>query len=149
MLDKQSLSESGEVDQSKITIKHVSEVAHIGEHDLLLVVKEFKSAEDVEQWCDEACEGLNFNLKLTSRAKSNLQEMYHRNDRTLINSLIEKLTAIRKDPHIRIGQLESLTGNLSGYLSMRLNQNDRLVYKVDSLSNCLEVKQLLGHYDDK
>ena len=46
-----------------------------------------------------------------------------------INSLID---AICRNGNSGIGKLEPLTGNLAGFLSRRINDKDRLIYKIDN-----------------
>ena len=60
-----------------------------------------------------------------------------------INLLIED---IKRNPHDKngIGKPEKLKGNLSGYFSRRINQEHRLVYKIEE--NYLFVAQCRYHY---
>lgn len=46
-----------------------------------------------------------------------------------INSLIDDIC---RNGNAGIGKPEALTGNLSGYWSRRINDKDRLVYKIDN-----------------
>ena len=46
------------------------------------------------------------------------------------------------------GKPESLAGNLHGYYSRRINDKDRLVYKVLE-SNIIEIYSCKDHYSDK
>jgi toxin YoeB len=45
---------------------------------------------------------------------------------------------------------EPLTGNLSGWLSLKVNQKDRFVYRIVEATseNILEILQCLDHYTD-
>ena len=45
------------------------------------------------------------------------------------------------------GKPEILTGNLSGYFSRRINDKDRLIYKI--VNNKIYIAQCKGHYNDK
>ena len=60
-----------------------------------------------------------------------------------VNTLIE---AALRDPFSGIGKPEPLMGNLSGYLSRRIDEVNRLVYAVDDTD--LDVIACRGHYDD-
>ncbi|MDD4729788.1 MAG: Txe/YoeB family addiction module toxin [Dysgonamonadaceae bacterium] len=44
-------------------------------------------------------------------------------------------------------QPEALKGNLSGWWSRRINDKNRLVYRIQD--NVIEISQCRGHYDDK
>lgn len=46
------------------------------------------------------------------------------------------------------GKPENLTGNLSGYCSLRINSKHRIVYQIDSFANTLVILFCYGHYDD-
>ncbi len=61
-----------------------------------------------------------------------------------INNLLEGLQ--RENQEI-LGKAERLIGNLSGNCSLRINSQDRLVYKITD--EIIEIRQCKGHYDDK
>ena len=63
-----------------------------------------------------------------------------------INKLIVDI--MRNGPLSGEGKPESLTGNLHGYYSRRINEKDRLIYKV--LEHCvIEIYSCKDHYSDK
>ena len=61
-----------------------------------------------------------------------------------INSLIKD---IDRNGYKCKGKPEPLKGNLSGYWSVRINQQDRLVFRIED--GALEIAQCRTHYDDK
>ena len=61
-----------------------------------------------------------------------------------INMLIK---SIQRTPYEGEGKPEALKGNLSGNWSRRINEADRLVYKV--LNEEIQIIQCRGHYNDK
>lgn len=61
-----------------------------------------------------------------------------------LNKLIQ--SALRT-PFEGIGKPESLMGELSGYWSRRIDDKNRLVYRVTDTS--IDVVQCRDHYDDK
>lgn len=63
-----------------------------------------------------------------------------------IDSLLNEL---REHPYTGIGKPEPLVGNYVGFWSRRINQKDRLVYKVIEDIITVSVVQLKGHYSDK
>lgn len=46
-----------------------------------------------------------------------------------------------------IGQPHALTGNLSGWWSVKINEKDRIVFRISG--GIVEIAQCKGHYDDK
>ena len=52
---------------------------------------------------------------------------------------------LRGDPTTGTGKPEALRHNLSGFLSRRLSQKDRVIYKFDD--NYIYIFAIGGHYD--
>jgi toxin YoeB len=61
-----------------------------------------------------------------------------------INNLIED---IERNGHDGIGKPEPLRNYLSGWWSRRIDENNRLVYRIIS-DNTIEISQCKGHYSD-
>lgn len=61
-----------------------------------------------------------------------------------INQLIED---IARNGNEGIGKPEPLKGNLSGFWSRRINDKDRLIYKVDSEN--IYILACRYHYDER
>ena len=60
-----------------------------------------------------------------------------------INALLKEIT---RDPFSGTGKPEPLKGNLSGLWSRRIDETNRLVYRVSD--GMIEIYQCKGHYDD-
>jgi len=60
-----------------------------------------------------------------------------------INQLIKD---IERNPHEGIGKPEPLKGNLSGFWSRRIDEQNRLVYRIQG-EDC-QIAQCKGHYDE-
>lgn len=60
-----------------------------------------------------------------------------------INALLKD---IERNGFEGIGKPEPLKGNLSGYWSRRIDDTNRLVYKINAEQ--IEIIQCKGHYDD-
>ncbi len=61
-----------------------------------------------------------------------------------INKLIEDIC---RNGNEGIGKPEALSGNLAGYWSRRINDKDRLIYKIDE--NNVYILACRYHYSDK
>lgn len=61
-----------------------------------------------------------------------------------INKLIEDIC---RNGNEGIGKPEALSGNLAGYWSRRINDKDRLIYKIDE--NNVFILSCRYHYSDK
>ena len=60
-----------------------------------------------------------------------------------INALLKDIS---RSPYEGIGKPEGLKENLSGYWSRRIDDVNRLVYRIEN--DLIEVYQCKGHYDD-
>lgn len=71
---------------------------------------------------------------------------YVNNDKKTIKKINELLKDIeRNGANNGIGKPEALTGNLSGFYSRRINDIDRLVYKVEN--NTIVILSCRYHYN--
>lgn len=65
-------------------------------------------------------------------------------DKKMLKRINELLKAIKRDPWEGIGKPEPLKFGLSGYWSRRIDEEHRLVYKIDG--NILSIAQCRYHY---
>ena len=68
-------------------------------------------------------------------------------DRKTLKRINALLKDICRSPFEGIGKPEPLVGNLSGYWSRRINDKDRLIYKIDE--DCVYILACRYHYADK
>jgi len=68
-------------------------------------------------------------------------------DRKTLKRINNLLRDIDRDPFSGIGKPEPLTGDLQGYWSRRIDDTNRIVYKVKDKN--LIIAQCRGHYGDK
>ena len=68
-------------------------------------------------------------------------------DRKTLKRINILLKDIERSPFDGIGKPEPLVGNLQGYWSRRIDDANRIVYKVEN--NQLVILQCGGHYGDK
>ena len=67
-------------------------------------------------------------------------------DRKTLKRINDLLRDIERDPFGGIGKPEPLKHEWQGYWSRRINETDRLVYRVNN--DQLEVAACRSHYDD-
>ena len=84
-------------------------------------------------------------LLLSNQFRKDLPQL-RREDVKLMAKLWELIDNTLDTPFIGLGKPEPLKGNLSGYWSRRINQEHRLVYKVEE--DVIILETCFGHYDD-
>lgn len=67
-------------------------------------------------------------------------------DKKVFKKIVELLNSIKRTPYQGIGKPEPLKFNQSGYWSRRINDEHRLVYKVDDHNNIF-IASCKGHYE--
>ncbi len=85
------------------------------------------------------------NLTFTEKAFEEYLYWQKQDKKTLkrINALLKELT---RCPFDGTGKPEPLKGNLNGYWSRRIDEVNRLVYRISN--GQIEIYQCKGHYDD-
>lgn len=68
-------------------------------------------------------------------------------DRKTLKKLNTLLSDIARRPYAGLGKPEALKGELSGFWSRRIDDKNRLVYRV--LEDRCQILQCKGHYGDK
>ncbi|NJL81963.1 MAG: Txe/YoeB family addiction module toxin [Chloroflexaceae bacterium] len=69
---------------------------------------------------------------------------WQRSDRKLLNRINTLIKEIQRQPFERIGKPEPLKHGLSGYWSRRINDEHRIIYKVEN--DAVFIAQLRYHY---
>lgn len=67
-------------------------------------------------------------------------------DKKVLKRINQLLQDIERNRYVGIGKPEALRGDLSGFWSRRIDEVNRLVYRVSG--EFIEVIQCKGHYDD-
>ncbi|MDR2051745.1 MAG: Txe/YoeB family addiction module toxin [Deltaproteobacteria bacterium] len=70
---------------------------------------------------------------------------WQKHDKKILKKINDLLKDIARNKYTGIGKPEPLKENLVGWWSRRINDEDRLVYRIDE-ENCL-ILQCKGHYD--
>ena len=68
-------------------------------------------------------------------------------DKKILKKINQLLKDIDRNAYSGIGKPEALSGNLSGYWSRRIDDKNRIVYKVQN--NQIIIIQCGSHYRDK
>lgn len=68
-------------------------------------------------------------------------------DKKTIKRINQIIQDIDRNNNEGIGKPEALKGNLSGWWSRRIDDKNRLVYRIQN--NIIEIAQCRGHYGDK
>lgn len=68
-------------------------------------------------------------------------------DRKTLKKINQLINDIARNGNNGIGKPEPLSGDLSGYWSRRINDKDRLIYKIDE--NHIYILACRYHYGDK
>ena len=68
-------------------------------------------------------------------------------DKKTIKRINQLIQDIDRNHNKGIGKPEALKGNLFGWWSRRIDDKNRLVYRIQD--NMVEIAQCRGHYDDK
>lgn len=68
-------------------------------------------------------------------------------DRKTLKRINTLLQDIDRNGHEGIGKPERLSGNLAGYWSRRIDEENRIVYRI--VNGMIEIVQCGSHYGDK
>ncbi len=68
-------------------------------------------------------------------------------DKKTLKRINQLLQDIDRNGYTGIGKPEPLKGNLQGYWSRRIDQDNRLIYRL--YDNRIEILQCRSHYSDK
>ena len=68
-------------------------------------------------------------------------------DKKTLKRVNQLLKDIEREPFSGIGKPEPLKGELSGFWSRRIDETNRLVYRIRA--GVLEILSCRGHYDDE
>lgn len=71
---------------------------------------------------------------------------WQKQDKKILHRILLILQDISKNPYEGIGRPEPLRGDLSGWWSRRIDDTNRIVYRV-SAEGSIEIAQCKGHYN--
>lgn len=86
----------------------------------------------IKEWSNDAWEDFEYWLK---------------QDKKTLKRILDLLKDIDRNGYEGIGKPEPLKGNFSGYYSRRIDDKNRIVYKLED--NRVKIAQCGSHYRDK
>lgn len=86
----------------------------------------------IKAWSDEAWEDFQYWLK---------------NDKKTLKRILLIIQDIDRNGYVGIGKPELLKHNLSGYWSRRIDDTNRIIYKIEN--DVIKIAQCGSHYRDK
>ena len=87
-----------------------------------------------------------YTVIVSSEAKKHL-ELYYKSGNKIIIKRIERIfEELGVHPEIGIGKPERLRYELSGLWSRRIDEKNRIIYKIDEMIITVTVVSAMGHY---
>jgi len=90
-----------------------------------------------------------YSVEITPDARKDLQAHFKSGNKPVIKKIEKILLELTQTPYEGEGRPEQLKHDFSGYWSRRINQKDRLVYRVEEQVVTVFVISAIGHYSDK
>ncbi len=90
-----------------------------------------------------------FRVKVEDLAKKHIAKHSQSGKKSVIKKIERILYELSEHPYVGTGNPEQLKYELTGFWSRRINQKDRMIYKVEEDIVTVYVVSAMGHYDDK
>jgi toxin YoeB len=90
-----------------------------------------------------------FKLQIEELAESHIRRHLKSGHKASIKKIEKILIELTETPYYGIGNPEALKYELSGFWSRKINQKDRLIYKVEEDVVTVFVISAMGHYNSK
>lgn len=88
-------------------------------------------------------------VEITPDAKQDLKAHFKSGNKATIKKIENILIQLTETPYEGEGKPEQLKHEFSGYWSRRINQKDRMVYRVAEDVVTVYIVSAMGHYNDK
>lgn len=88
-------------------------------------------------------------IDFTENAINDLRSHKKSGDKAIMKKIDALVDELKEHPRSGTGKPEELKYDLLGYWSRRINQKDRLVYKIEDEKLLVTVLSAIGHYADK
>ena len=90
-----------------------------------------------------------FTIKVEKLAEDQLNKHLKSGNKAVIKKIENIFIELSQTPYHGIGNPEPLKHELKGFWSRRINQKDRIIYKVQEDIVTVFVISAMGHYEDK
>lgn len=90
-----------------------------------------------------------FRVEVTKEATKDIEKHLKSGNKISINTIAKILVELTENPFEGTGKPEALKYEYSGYWSRKINQKDRLIYRVDEEIIIVYIVSAMGHYSDK
>lgn len=92
---------------------------------------------------------MRYELSFTKGAKQDLQDLRKSGQISVLKKIDALLVELEEHPATGTGKPKQLSGDLSGFWSRRIDQKNRIIYKIVDDVVIVEVLSLKGYYFDK
>jgi len=90
-----------------------------------------------------------FKLEIEELAETHIRKIFKSGDKASIKKIEKIFIELTETPYTGIGNPEALKYELSGYWSRKINQKDRMIYRVEEEIVTVFVISAFGHYGAK
>jgi toxin YoeB len=90
-----------------------------------------------------------FRIEINEFAQKDIEKHFKIGNKATLLKIEKILKELSINPFLGTGRPEKLKYDLKGFWSRRLNQKDRIVYRVQENIVTVFVISAIGHYDDK
>ena len=90
-----------------------------------------------------------FRLKVTKIAQKDIDKHIKSGNKNSIKAIEKIMVELTETPFEGIGNPEALKYEYSGYRTRKINQQDRMIYKVEENIVTVTIVSAMGHYSDK
>ena len=84
-------------------------------------------------------------VRFSARAFDDFQ-YWHKHDKKTLEKIYQLIADTQRQGYMGLGKPEPLRGNLAGYWSKRIDDTNRLVFRL--ADDVVEIVQCRGHYND-
>ena len=90
-----------------------------------------------------------YSIVLEKIAEKQIKQHFKSGDKASIKRINQIFEELKSSPYSGIGSPEALKYSLSNFWSRKINQKDRLIYKVEENIVTVFIISAMGHYRDK
>lgn len=90
-----------------------------------------------------------YTVEIEEKAEEDIRFLIQSKGENTARKIEKLLNELREHPEKGTGHPEKLRGNLTGYWSRKINEKDRLIYRIEKEKIIVIVVSASGHYGDK